>query len=544
MKNDSATITIQSIQFLIRRPWFFICPAVVIISIVLSYASIMINDYECSTTISVGSASGSIVEKSAQARDELFSNMLVGSGINSIIKEAWPNIDEKKDPDEYAAVVTMLRTPKKGLDIRRDRRDQSLITLSFTHRNPKICYKVVRAALDYVLKENKQASEEKIEAGVAFLRKQIDFYRDKIKKMDEDMSTLKIKLRTRSGNMSEDEKALIDEITSDSPVQGKQELAVQKSAKYEEILADLDLQLLEAEKRRNILKRRLENKDFTGETVSTENVNEDPLVKEYNTYIAAKQLAVAELMAKGYTKEHPDVKKLLTNVEDLNNIKNKRVSELTGGGSSEMSESDKKIAEQNMKTDIGDLEAGIETLKEKIAMMEKRQQSSENKLNSTGSRFSEIADDASKIVELKNEKEITMTYYRETRKQLEEALLKARIEESGAGFIIKVVEEPKEPTKPLPLKKASVILMGIMLGLGTGVGLAYLADAMDKSIKSSAELRDIFKVPVLASIERMNTAHEISVNNARRIAISVSLLVFVVLSRVMVGVILLFLRVK
>jgi len=543
MDNEKSGISIKTFQFLIRHPWFFIWPAVVIGTIAFSSSKLMVDDYMCSAVLSFGSASGSIVEKAYQTRDDLFSKILVGDGIKTIISNTWPDIDEDKDPGEYAKLVSKLRDPSNGLIIKYGKTAQNTVNISFINQNPTICYKVVTAAVNYILKEGKRAGELKIEAGVGFLRKQLEFYKDKLKNIDENLSILKIKLRSISGDMSEDERMLIDEITSDSPIQGKQELAVQKSAKYEEILAGLELQLLDAEKRYAILKRRLENKDFSADPATSETVNDDSMVRDYTANIAAKQLAVAELMAKGYTTEHPDVSKTLKNIKDLNEIKNKRIEELTGGAFSEMSESSKKIAEQNLRTSINDLEANIVTLKEKVGMMKKRQQSSENSLNPAGSRFTNLSADASRLVELRNEKEVNTEYYMSTRKQLEEALLKARIEESGAGYIINVIEAPKEPKTPMPLKKFTAIIMGILMGLGSGAGLAYVVDMLDKSIKSSSELRDAFKLPVLASIERINTAHEVEANNKRIVINGISLLTFVVLSMVVMNVII-FMRTK
>lgn len=543
MKTENAAISIQSVQFLLRHPWLFICPFVIIFSIVYASTSLIVNEYECSATLSVGSAGGAIIEKIAQKQDDFVSKILMGSSIGAIIKAGWPNISEQENPTEYESLVGLIKSPKTGISVKRDKKDSNVVIVSFIHKNAKVCYRVVKAAVDTMLTENKRASEEKIEAGVAFLRKQIDFYRDKIKKIDEEISALKVKLQGMAGSMNEEERALIREITTDDDtVSGSGELQVQKSVKYEEILAELNLQLLDAEKRRDLLKRKLENKDFLPEVTTPQNVNDDQLMREYVAKIAANNLMMSELMAKGYTSEHPDVKRLSLSIKDLKELQNRRTRELTGFAPTEMSESDKKITEDRMNAEISNLEMGIETLKEKIRMMERRQWSSEEKLKSPGSRFSSISEDASKIAELRNEKEITLTYYKDTRKQLEDALIKSRIEESNAGFVIRVIDEPKEPTKPLPYKKMSIILMGFMMSLGAGGALSYIADTLDKSIKSSAELRELCKIPVLASIERMDTLQEVRANNARRAMTVAGLLAFFILSRVATSILSAFMR--
>jgi uncharacterized protein involved in exopolysaccharide biosynthesis len=56
---------------------------------------------------------------------------------------------------------------------------------------------------------------------------------------------------------------------------------------------------------------------------------------------------------------------------------------------------------------------------------------------------------------------------------------------------------PRIPFKPNPKK---ILFLGIFAGLGIGFGLAFMAEMLDKSVKSVKDAEKYLKVPVLAAI--------------------------------------------
>ena len=535
IKKEATEISIQSIRFLVRHPWLFVCPFVIISSLTFSYVSNMPLDYECTAAISFGSASGNVLErKGDNRRDAIVGSLFFGNNLAKVIKDVWPGIDEKKNPVQYNGVANRLRNPQSGMIFRSDRRNSSVMFISFSDQDPKLCYKVVKSVIAVIKEGGKSVNEGNLETGLVFLRQQLAFYKDKLKAIDEESSKLRSKLQKMSSELSMEDRNLVAEVTSDTKFkENSGQLFIQQSVKYEEILAGLNLELLELNKSRESIIGRLERKDFSKVPLSLQQCMEDAIMKQYEGQIAIKELALTDLLSKGYTLEHPDASKLSAAISDLRALQEKRIRILTGIDVQELSGNDKNLAEVMMKSELISISSRIETLKSKIDLIGGYQKSSEGKLKSPGSsQGTAVYADASRLTDLKNEKEINFKYYVDIRRQLEEVEMKARVEESDVGLSVDVVVEPIEPTMPNSRKKGKLFIMGFVMAIIAGGGLAYIVDYLDKSIRSPEELRSILKIPVLASVERMLTMEDVRQQKMRRKAIILGLFVFVVLSNV------------
>ena len=65
---------------------------------------------------------------------------------------------------------------------------------------------------------------------------------------------------------------------------------------------------------------------------------------------------------------------------------------------------------------------------------------------------------------------------------------------------VSVVEKAEVPTAPLPLKRSRTLMMGAIMSLAAGGGLAFLLDKIDPKVKSAAEAERVSGLPLLADI--------------------------------------------
>jgi succinoglycan biosynthesis transport protein ExoP len=68
-------------------------------------------------------------------------------------------------------------------------------------------------------------------------------------------------------------------------------------------------------------------------------------------------------------------------------------------------------------------------------------------------------------------------------------------------WAVKKADLPKYPSKP---NKKLYLLVGLSLGLGAGLGLIFLLDALDNSARSPKEIEERYGLTVLGSVEDMN----------------------------------------
>ncbi len=100
----------------------------------------------------------------------------------------------------------------------------------------------------------------------------------------------------------------------------------------------------------------------------------------------------------------------------------------------------------------------------------------------------------------------------ETNKQLYDALIKKMKEQSVTEEIrtvnVWVVEKAEKPTSPVKPRKSLNILLGIIVGLFGGIGLAFFIDYLDNTIKSPDEVEARLGVPLLGVVPLLESKEE------------------------------------
>lgn len=533
MEQENRENIFETTEFVFRHPWLFISTIVVIMSIIGAQLSFVALIYESQALLSFETLS----EETASLQDtvnRLTQKILTGGNVREIIQEVWPKLDSEDSAEEYESIRGWLRG-RGGIKMSYDPR-ANFLTISLRATEPDICYKAVQATIDALTRENKRAARKKIEMGLDFLKEQLEYYKTKLNKIDQEISSIKIKLKEKAENLSAKERMLIFEITGELDFSAREQAAQQKLARYDEKIVELNLQLLSEEKRKERLEDVLKSGDFAQVLLTSQDLNRDLYIMEYSKIIANKQLAIANLTSQGYLREHPEIKKFKREIEGLKRLIEKRKKEIRGEGQAEMDEMTRRDAEKKVKAEIQEIELHVETLKDKVDLIQEvyQRDSQETAFKESVTETGEISTLATRLKELREQKEISEGYLENIRKRMEEAQLESRVEEAEAGLNIIVVESPKKPSNPVPFQKTQKIVFGFLISVFVGALLAYLADSLDTSVKSSPELRSLLKVPILGSIDHINTLNEIRIASLRKKAAIAGLIVFALASRFLV----------
>jgi hypothetical protein len=71
-----------------------------------------------------------------------------------------------------------------------------------------------------------------------------------------------------------------------------------------------------------------------------------------------------------------------------------------------------------------------------------------------------------------------------------------------------MIEPPLPPEKPISPNRFLILMMGFVLSLGAGVGVAMLRDTLDLSIRGVHDIRSMLNVPPLAAVPLIATRAE------------------------------------
>jgi len=528
MKKQEIGISLDSIKFIVQHPWFFFYPLIIVMSFLFAHLSYMPIYYECKALISFQSLSANLVgAKFIQNRQEVINNLFLGENIRNIVRQVWPEVPE--DSKRFINLVEKLRASRGGIRIT----GGDISAVYYMDTSPEVCYKVVGSAIDILKKSSKSSTEKQIETGKAFLQKQLDIYRNRIKDIDGEIVRIKIELRKKYPDLSDEEKYLIDEILGSKTNEAKIQTKVQQAVNYDDKITDLNLTLLELKKKRESIMDSLKE----GQAAFTDkDLESDTAIMQYDKEISLKELVKADLLSKGYMMEHPQIRQIDLQIENLKSLKEKRFQDLL---SKPVSGSAKTAFIGKLKKQLKDIDSQIDMINIKIDTLESYKRSSETgEHKESGSKTNTTASEASKLIDLNAEKNINQNYYNNVKQQLESMEMSENVQKEEAGLNIVVVEEPKLPTEPIPLQKVKQILMWLVFAVSSGTGAAYIVESLNSSIRSSSELRELVRVPVLASIDRINLPREIRMESIRRKALFAGLIVIMLSAKIVYKVVL------
>lgn len=110
---------------------------------------------------------------------------------------------------------------------------------------------------------------------------------------------------------------------------------------------------------------------------------------------------------------------------------------------------------------------------------------------------------------------VNETIYNMLLQRLETAKITQRLEASKQGTRYTVLDPPRLPLKPIRPNKSLVAIVGIFLGLCSGVGLILLLEFTDHSFLGIDEAKEFLELPVLGGISRILTEEDIAVSREK-----------------------------
>ncbi len=113
------------------------------------------------------------------------------------------------------------------------------------------------------------------------------------------------------------------------------------------------------------------------------------------------------------------------------------------------------------------------------------------------------------LMRLKRSKEIYESVYSFLLEKAEEE----RIQSASSGAGIKTVDIARMPDKPIPKNETRYYVLGVLLGLALGLGLAFLVEFNDTTLKSTEDIERLLAIPVLGTIPHIvhNKKEEIQI---------------------------------
>ena len=205
-----------------------------------------------------------------------------------------------------------------------------------------------------------------------------------------------------------------------------------------------------------------------------------------------------------YAEDHPDVQRLTRSITAL-----KATGARTAAGANEP---DKRLVFDPIQRADNPayiaLASQLESTKRELAQLMGHRGDLRNKQGTYDARLLQIPNIEREYRDLTRDYDNAQTRYREIKAKQMQAEVAQELEKGRKAERFSLGEPPQLPQKPISPKRMQIVLIGFVASLGTGLGLAWLRDAIDPSIKGPLELARIARVPLLTGIPYIHTGRE------------------------------------
>jgi succinoglycan biosynthesis transport protein ExoP len=219
----------------------------------------------------------------------------------------------------------------------------------------------------------------------------------------------------------------------------------------------------------------------------------------YQSQLQKMEMQLKDMQVR-YGPNYPDVRKLRNEVDQL---KAKAESEKTGTESPDPQSSTPTHRTRNpvVEAEVNKLDQDIEDQTKVQAELEKQIQYHVGKLQQVPIFEQQIAG-------LMRDYDTLRNHYNQLQAKKLDAAMAGEMETHEAGERFEVLDAAVPPEGPAGPRRGIMIVGGLFFGLMCGVGVAFLVEVSDESVRHEREAAQIFGKPVLAGIPKITSDKE------------------------------------
>ncbi len=150
----------------------------------------------------------------------------------------------------------------------------------------------------------------------------------------------------------------------------------------------------------------------------------------------------------------------------------------------------------------------LESTRRELANLAALKEDLRAKQRTYDSRLLQIPEIEREYQDLTRDYENAQTRYREVRAKQMQAEVAQELEKDRKAERFALSEPATLPERPTSPNRLRIALIGLVASLGGGVGLAWLRDLLDPSVKGPLQLARISRVPILTAIPYIETRRE------------------------------------
>jgi polysaccharide chain length determinant protein (PEP-CTERM system associated) len=359
-------------------------------------------------------------------------------------------------------------------------------TLSYEGKNPNTVQQVTNVLTSLFLSENLQVREKQAKEASAFLETELEKIKVDLADLDARIALFKEEHLNELPEVMQLNLQSLDRVERDIALANEQLRKLKENEQYHMTqLASIDPYINDEEETTS--KRRLEE-------LKVELVH----------------------LTKRFSDEYPDVKKTRAEIADLERqltrIDRKRKAK---------GEPPDNPAYINLSAQLASTRTEIDSINRRIEAL----QLSTNEFRRRISATPKVEEAYNALV---SERENTQAKYNDLMQKHMEARVAQGMEKEQKGERFTLIDPARLPEKPFKPNRLAIILIGLVLGIGAGIGVAALREFSDEAVRKVDQLERMTNFPVLAGIPAIVTKQDIRRKRLKRFAWATGSLGFIV----------------
>ncbi|MGF1728599.1 XrtA system polysaccharide chain length determinant [Photobacterium kasasachensis] len=338
--------------------------------------------------------------------------------------------------------------------------EENLFTINYSGSDPYYTQKVVQAAIDVFIENTVgQKRQETVKAN-KFLTGQLKEYETRLIQAEVQLADFK---RFNTGYMP-----------------GSEQNYYRRLQTLQDELEDTRLTILETDIQLATARKQLSDETAVAiqqmTTIST----------EYDIRLGTLETRLDELLFR-FTDRHPDVVETRRQIADLKELQQ---------GSQQRASS----ATAYSSAVLQDIKLNISQLENQLASLKVRETNQIEKHNLLAEKLEQLPQVEAQLTSLMRNYDITKSKYEDLLSRREAALISKSVDASSDEITFRVIEPPLIPQDPSGPMRPLLLTVVLVVALGAGGGLAFVASQVSPVVVSSTQLYRQTNLPVFGSV--------------------------------------------
>lgn len=405
--------------------------------------------------------------------------MLTRPNLEEVARKTDLDLTAKTD-QEFDALVADLSKRIRMSGTSKD----NIYQIKFEDKDPQLAKRVVDELLNEFLETALGSTRIDTAATQKFLDDQIAEYEKRLIEAEQRLKDFK---QRNAGQM---------------PGEGKSFYG--KLAGARTALETAELELSEAENRRNEMKRQVDGEEPIFGIMGEVMPQNGGFSSEYDQRIDGLQIQLDQLLLQ-YTEKHPQVIGLLETIKLLNAKRDTEIAELEAAMQARGPSVSPQVAEspiyREMRVGLARVEGDVAALRTRVKAYQKNVEELEKAIDT-------IPEVEAELKRLDRDYGLNRSNYMELLKRRESARLSEEVDEQADDTKLKVIEPPRIPLSPIGPQRVQFLSMVLGFGLVLGGGVAFLLAQINPRFNTSDELKEFAALPIMGVVSMVSNRRQ------------------------------------